>query len=54
VISLTPAGAGSNVPIANLLGYGCGASGVEMTIYMIGASNGDPEDNAFHLIAIQP
>lgn len=54
VISITPAGSGSAPPVANLFGYACNASGVQITVLMIGSTNGSAEDNAFHFIAIEP
>ena len=54
VISITPAGTGSVAPIANLYGYTCNGSGVQLTILMIGSTNGAAEDNAFHFIATEP
>jgi hypothetical protein len=54
VINVTPAGTNTSPPLANLYGYSCGSSGISMTILMIGSTNGDLENNAFHFTAIQP
>jgi len=54
VISVTPAGGNTSPPLANLYSYSCGASGVSMTILIVGSTNGDLEDNSFHFTAIQP
>jgi hypothetical protein len=54
VINVTPAGGNTSPPLANLYSYGCGASGVSMTVLIVGSTNGSLEDNAFHFTAIQP
>jgi hypothetical protein len=54
IVNITPAGGNTSPPLANLYSYGCGSGGVAMTILIVGSTNGDLEDNAFHFTAIQP
>lgn len=54
VVNVTPAGTNGAPPLANLYGYNCTNSGVTLTILILGSTNGDAEDNAFHFTAIQP
>jgi hypothetical protein len=54
VVNVTPAGTNTSPPLANLYSYGCGSSGVSLTILMIGSTNGDLENNSFQFTAMQP
>jgi len=54
VVNITPAGTNTSPPLANLYSYGCGSSGVSLTVLMIGSTTGTLEDNSFQFTAMQP